>query len=206
MRKRNITYIGSRHYYEEDMGLKKQQSFQTVLLSSYRDIQRKQGFALLLTLDDLYGYYPEQEEVDVYEIDRYIRSHLRHFDYVIIFSIDEFDFGRVPYSHTFFVWANEYFKGGNRDLMAFLEELYEKSKNPKKITFSKKKMEHIQNLRKYLIRSKREFFSTEMIQNRFHVNKKWVYRYMHDMNLLYDNIGFNRKKRLWYVVKNNYQK
>ena len=206
MRKRNITCIGSRAYYDDAMGLKREQSFQMVFLSRYQDIRRKQGFALLLTIDDLYGYYPDQEEIDVYEIDRYIRSHLRHFDYVIVFSVDEFDFGRVPYSHTFFVWANNYFEEGDCDLTALLEELYEKNKTSKKKPFSKKKMEQIHRLKNYLVRSKREFFSTEMIENRFHVNKKWVYRYMHDMNTLYDNIGFNRKKRLWYVVKNNYHK
>ena len=39
------------------------------------------------------------------------------------------------------------------------------------------------------------------IMNKLKVNEKWLQRYMKDMNYLYNNIGYNKKKRLWYVVK-----
>lgn len=206
-RRKNIVYIGSDSYYKESLKIcninNKNMNF--VKLDRLEEIDRKQGFLLLLTMDDLYDYFPniiDTLDPDVYEIDRHIRKMFEKFEYVIIISAEEFDYGHIPFSNIYVEFANKYFDT-NKGISILIDELDEKYNNKKELKISRIKEENIEKLRKYI--KNKEFFSTKEIIEDLKVNEKWIQRYMKDMNSIYNNIGYNKKKRVWYTVKNNYK-
>ena len=48
---------------------------------------------------------------------------------------------------------------------------------------------------------RKDYFKMEDLEKKLHVNKKWLQRYLKDMNNIYNNIGYDRKKKLWYIVR-----
>ena len=205
--RKNIVYIGSDSYYKESLKIcnVNNKNMKFVKLDSLEKIDRKQGFLLLLTMDDLYDYFSDVVdtfEPNVYEIDRHVRKIFKNFSYVIIISIEEFDYGHIPFSNIYVEFANKYFDT-NKGISILIDELDEKYNNKKELKLSRIKEENIEKLRKYI--KNKEFFTTKEIMNNFGVNEKWIQRYMKDMNSIYNNIGYNKKKRVWYTVKNNYK-
>jgi len=216
---RNIVYVGNDSYYKGNLKLcdvknkKNQPSNKNVRfphlvqVNNIEDLKRKQGFLLVLTIDDL-CYYLDTIDIykpDVYEIDRHIRKKFKNFQYVIIISIEEFDYGHIPFSNIYVEFANKYFNN-NEGLNILIDKLYEEYMSLKKIKLSKIKKENIEKLRTYLRKKKKEFITTKEIMEDLNVNEKWIQRYMKEMNNIYHNIGYSKIKRVWYVVKNNYKK
>lgn len=178
-----------------------------VKVNSLKDIKRKQGFLLVLTMDDLYYEYKNIVDVfvpDVYEIDRYVRKRFRNFKYVIIISIEKFDYGHIPFSNIYVEYANKYFDT-NEGLNILINKLYKEYLESKEKNFSKQKMIKIEKLKSYLKGTRKKFITTKQIMNDLNVTEKWIQRYMKDMNYLYNNVGYNKKKRIWYVVNNKYK-
>ena len=44
------------------------------------------------------------------------------------------------------------------------------------------------------------FITTKKISNDLKVSKRWVQRYMQDINLLYENIGYDENNKRWYIT------
>ena len=77
----NIYYIENDVYYKDDLKLKefldREKNFNFIRIDKISDIKDKEGFLLLLTMDDLYSYIPNVVDIylpNVYEIDRYVRD------------------------------------------------------------------------------------------------------------------------------------
>lgn len=204
MKKRNIVYIDSDDYYKNQLKLSKaSENFYISKVDNISNLERKQGFLLLLTMDDLYPYFSNVVDIfepDVYEIDRYVRKLFKNFEYVIILSIEEFDYGHIPFSNIYVESADKYF-GAERGINLLVDKLYKEYISKKDTKYSRIRMNNINRLKMYI--KNKEFITTKEIMNDLGVNEKWIQRYMKDMNIIYKNIGYNKKKRVWYVVKNN---
>jgi len=156
-------------------------------------------------MDELYDYLPnvvDTFEPDVYEIDRYARKIFKNFEYVILISIEEFDYGHVPFSNMYVVFANKYFNT-DKGINVLIDKIYEEFISKKENKISRIKNDNIEKLRAFIKKLKKDFFTTEEIKQKLNVNEKWIQRYMKEMNNIYNNIGYNKRKRIWYVVKNN---
>lgn len=217
--KRNIIYIGDDYFYKHNLKLYdiKERTDDLyhnprfphlVKVNQLAEIKRKQGFLLVLTLDDLQEYFPDVVDVytpNVYEIDRNIRRLFKNFEYVILITIEGFDYGRIPFSNIYVEFANKYFDTP-KGLNLLIEKLYQEYISKKETKLSKIKLANIEKLKTYIKKNRKTFITTKEIMKDLNVNEKWLQRYMKEMNKLYNNIGYNKIKRVWYVVKNNYKK
>jgi len=215
MIRKNIIYVsnGCDSYYEVDLKLREINNqeennyYSLVQIDKLENIKRKQNFLLLLTMDDLYECFPDIIDIykpNVYEIDRYLRKLFKNFQYVIIISIEEFDYGHIPFSNIYVEYANKYLNT-NEGINTLINKLNEESNSKKELKDSRIKKQNIKRLKNYIDKSQKEFINTKEIIDNLNVNKKWIQRYMKDMNNLYQNIGYNKSKRVWYVVKNNFK-
>ena len=206
---KNIVYVGSDSYYKDDLKLSdtKISGFELnfVRINTLKELDGKQGFLLLVTMDELYDYFPDVVDMfkpDVYEIDRYMRKIFEKFDYVILISNEEFDYGRVHFSNMYVVFANNYFNT-SEGINILINKIYNDFIVRKESKLSRIKSEHVERLRVFVDDLEKDFFTTDQIKEKLHVNDKWIQRYMKEMNNIYNNIGYNKRKRVWYVVKNN---
>lgn len=207
--KRNIIYVGTEDYYKNTLKLRdtKLNNIEPnfIKINTLKDLKRKQGFLLLITMDELYDYLPnvvDTFEPDVYEIDRYTRKLFKNFEYVILISIEEFDYDHIPFSNMYVVFANKYFNT-DKGINVLIDKIYEEFISKKENKISRIKNDNIEKLRTFIKKLKKDFFTTEEIKQKLNVNEKWIQRYMKEMNKIYNNIGYNKRKRLWYIVKNN---
>lgn len=77
--------------------------------------------------------------------------------------------------------------------------MYEYYINEKEhIKFTLKRKQNIDMLYNYL--KDKTFITTKKISNDLKVSKRWVQRYMHDINLLYENIGYDENNKRWYIT------
>lgn len=203
IKRKNVIYIDSDSYYKEDLKLNDRNGTLNLIKENNLKLAcEKGGFLLLLTINDLYSYFPnviDEENPDVYEIDRHVRKLFKNFEYVILISIEEFNYGLVPFSNIYVEFANKYFNS-DEGINTLVDYLYEESINKKELKLTRIKNININKLKKY-IDGKQDYIKTEEIIKSLNVNEKWIQRYMKDMNIVYNNIGYNKKKRLWYKVK-----
>ena len=206
---KNIVYVGSDSYYKDDLKLSdtKISGFELnfVRINTLKELDGKQGFLFLVTMDELYDYFPDVVDMvkpDVYEIDRYMRKIFEKFDYVILISNEEFDYGHVHFSNMYVVFANNYFNT-SEGINILINKIYNDFIVRKESKLSRIKSDHVERLRVFVDGLEKDFFTTDQIKEKLHVNDKWIQRYMKEMNNIYNNIGYNKRKRVWYVVKNN---
>ena len=200
---KDVIYIDSDSYYKKDLKLNDRNGTLNLIKEDNLKLAcEKGGFLLLLTMTDLYPYFKDvidEEKPNVYEIDRHVRKLFENFEYVILISIEEFDYGHVPFSNMYVEFANKYFnteKGLNR----LIDFLYEESLNKKELKLTRIKRININKLKEY-INKRKDYIKTEEITKYLDVNEKWIQRYMKDMNIVYNNIGYNKRKRVWYKVR-----
>jgi len=204
--KNNIVYVDSESYYKDDLKLKyfldKNKEVVLEKIDSLLELDRKDGFLLILTMDDLYRYNSNLVDIDnvnVYEIDRYVRKLFKNFEYVILISIEEFDYGKINFSNIYIEFANKYFNI-DKGISLLVEKLYNEYKFKEDIKYSRIKISNINKLKQYIDKQDSKFITSKDIIRDLSVNKKWIQRYMKDMNNIYNNIGYNKKTRLWYIV------
>jgi len=216
MVKRNIVYLsdGYDSYYKDTLKLFDFRFIESqtisaepnfVKINKLEELERKQGFLLILTMDALYDSFPkvvDMVEPDVYEIDRHTRKIFKNFDYVILISNEEFDYGHVHFSNLYVVFANNYFDNAE-GINILIDKIYEEFRSRKESKISKIKNDNIEKLRTFIRKLKKDFFTTDEVKQKLNVNEKWIQRYMKEMNNIYNNIGYNKRKRLWYKVKSN---
>lgn len=207
--KRNIVYVGTDSYFKDTLKLKDTKinniEPNLIKINTLKELSRRQGFILLLTMDELYDYFPNvinMIEPDVYEIDRHTRKIFKNFEYVILISNEEFDYGHVPFSNMYVVFANNYFDT-SEGINVLIDKINDNFLSKKEIKLTNIKYENIEKLRTFIRKLKKEFFTTDEIKQKLNVNDKWIQRYMKEMNNIYNNIGYNKRKRVWYIVKNN---
>lgn len=210
-KKRNIVYVGYDSYYKDTLKLCNTKinniDPNLIKINTLKELGRKQGFLLLVTTDELYDYFPnvvDMIEPDVYEIDRYTRKIFKNFDYVILISPEEFDYGHIHFSNMYVVFANNYFNT-NDGINVLIDKISKEFISNKENKLSKIKCDNVEKLRNFIRNLKKDFFTTEEIKQKLNVNEKWIQRYMKEMNNIYNNIGYNKRKRVWYVVKNNFK-
>lgn len=201
----NVVLVGDEFYYLEKLKLKyflNDKDVNLVRINNLTDLRDKSGFLLILTLDDLSSNSQnliDVNNVNVYEIDRLFRRKFMNFEYVILISIEEFDYGYIHFSNMYVEFANKYFDM-DMGISLLVDELYDKYVNKLDTKYSRIRISNINKLKEYIDKQDIKYISTEKIIEDLGVNRKWIQRYMRDMNLVYNNIGYNKKSRLWYMV------
>lgn len=200
---KDVIYIDSDSYYKKDLKLNDRNGTLNLIKEDNLKLAcEKGGFLLLLTISDIYPLFKDvidEEKPNVYEIDKHVRKLFDKFEYVILISIEEFNYGLVPFSNIYVEFANKYFNS-DEGINTLVDYLYEESINKKELKLTRIKNININILKKY-IDGKQDYIKTEEIIKHLNVNEKWLQRYMKDMNKIYNNIGYNKKTRVWYKVK-----
>lgn len=200
---KDVIYIDSDSYYKKDLKLNDRNGTLNLIKEDNLKLAcEKGGFLLLLTISDIYPLFKDvidEEKPNVYEIDKHVRKLFDKFEYVILISIEEFNYGLVPFSNIYVEFANKYFSS-IEGINVLVDYLYNESLNKEELKLSRIKKININKLKKYIDR-KQDYIKTEEIIKHLNVNEKWLQRYMKDMNKIYNNIGYNKKTRVWYKVK-----
>lgn len=205
----NLVYINDFYdtYYIPELKIKNNlingTQLNLIKINSLKELNNIEGMFLLLTVNDLYVIKNDIDiyNPDVYEIDRYFRSFFKNFKYVIILSLEEFDYGHIPFSNIYIEYQNKYLNN-KEGINTLINELYQKSLLTPNSKFTSKRWHNIEKLHLCLTKIKKTYFSSKDLKNMLNVNDKWLQRYMQDVNLIYNNIGYNKKKKLWYKTKN----
>ena len=181
-------------------------SFRLLDIKQIDELDRQQGFILILYYTDIdYKYNIEKMDINgtlnpvVYDLDRLLRKKFAKFRYVIILNPEEYDYGLIPFSNMYFVYANNYYN--DLGIIPLIDEIYQKCINKKETKYTKKRLDNIEKLRSCIKKLRKDYFTTDEIIKKLNVNRKWLQRYMKDVNDIYNNIGYDKKKRLWYIVK-----
>ena len=98
-----------------------------------------------------------------------------------------------------YIFANKYFNP-NIVISLLVDKLYNEYKNNLDINYSRIKISNINKLKEYIDKQDKEYITTKDIIKNSNVNEKWVQRYMKDMNNIYNNIGYNKKTIVWYII------
>ena len=212
--KRNVVCIDYSDYLEETLKisetLNKLGDFK--LISNYKveDIKRKQGFLLILFLDDIYNYYKLGEIwnldnddnyfVDIYEFDKLYRKKLGKFRYTIVLDCTMYKDKKVPLTNIYTIIYDD---DSPLKLERLIKKMLEEDSNKKEIKFTKKRLENIKKLKTCINKMSKDYFNMSDLQKKLKVNKKWLQRYLKDMNYIYNNVGYDKRKKAWYVIKNN---
>ena len=158
-------------------------------VSSLEELKRKTGFLLLI--------YEELLPKKMMEVDKNYRFLFSHFQEVYILTEDEKKVGK-RYAFANFQYVDKrYWEIENMDeevYQLFITHLLQE----KRSHFQKRKQEQIAHMHHFLRRKKT--WKTEEIQQSFSLSKRQVQRFMHDINLLYYDIGYDYSSNLWYLL------
>ena len=122
--KRNIVYIGYDSYYKDTLKLHDTKINNVkpnlINIDTLEELDRKQGFLLLFTMDELYDYFPNIVDIfepDVYEIDRYLRKKFKNFEQLkdnVLFNKARIDVGGygIVWNENIDISSEELWKNG----------------------------------------------------------------------------------------------
>lgn len=155
-----------------------------VFVDSFAAALKHQGFMLIIDDRDI--------GVDNYYLfDMNNRKKFKKYNLVLILS-DNINLNSVSsnsISKIKFVRRNSI-----NDL--FINMLYKEFNS--RSSFTKNKVSKLEKMKDYL--NDKKYIKSREIADYFHISLRSVERDMKDMNILYDNVGYDNDKRCWYVV------
>ena len=187
--KRNVVFVGfnkreQKMFLEDFSKWDKFPKF--IFLDTLEEALKHQGFMLIIK-DEEFNYSFREYDINnrhmfrKYIMVKILTHNKRYSDSYSKISIEPNDF-KYSYNAEYFI--------------LLYKRYLEKNLNKK----TTKRLENIERVHNYL--KKKRFITTKKIMLDLNVSDKWVKRYMQDVNDKYQNIGFDRYNKIWYVVKN----
>ena len=192
---RNIVIVGKNNYDIKDIRDTKDNwsnsdythRFPYIIeVNDLKEALNHQGFLLIINELDI-------EPISYIDFDIKYRNKFKNYNLVIINS-DKIGKNNQNILDTKLI-INKKFYLNNLILTNMYEYyIYEKEH----IKFTLKRKQNIDMLYNYL--KDKTFITTKKISNDLKVSKRWVQRYMQDINLLYENIGYDENNKRWYIT------
>ena len=153
-----------------------------VYVDKIADVKRLEGFAVIIFIEEVNDYY---------EFDRLNRGKFKKFDYIIVITkgISKFCMGNLQITTKY-----------KKDIGNMIEDLYKKSLTRENKAISLIKKKNIEKLRNFV--KGKDFVTNREVREGLGVSRRWVDRYMEEMNYLYNNVGkIEGYVNKWYIVK-----
>ena len=154
-----------------------------VFVDTLEEALKHQGFMLIINGISVDDYY-------LFDIEN--RKKFKKYDIVLILSDDIYlnNISNNSLSKIKLIKRNNI-----NDL--FVYRLY-KEFNLNKVTFTDNRISKLNKINAYL--KNKKYIKSREIAEYFNMSLRSVERDLKDINYLYDNIGYDEKKRCWYVV------
>jgi len=192
---RNIVIVGKNNYDIKDIRDTKDNwsnsdythRFPYIIeVNDLKEALNHQGFLLIINELDI-------EPISYIDFDIKYRNKFKNYNLVIINS-DKIGKNNQNILDTKLIINKKFYLNN-----LILTNMYEYYINEKKhIKFTLKRKQNIDMLYNYL--KDKTFITTKKISNDLKVSKRWVQRYMQDINLLYENIGYDENNKRWYIT------
>lgn len=192
---RNIVIVGKNNYDIKDIRDTKDNwsnsdythRFPYIIeVNDLKEALNHQGFLLIINKLDI-------EPISYIDFDIKYRNKFKNYNLVIINS-DKIGKNNQNILDTKLIINKKFYLNN-----LILTNMYEYYINEKEhIKFTLKRKQNIDMLYNYL--KDKTFITTKKISNDLKVSKRWVQRYMHDINLLYENIGYDENNKRWYIT------
>lgn len=192
---RNIIIVGKNNYDIKDIRDTKDNwsnsdythRFPYIIeVNDLKEALNHQGFLLIINKLDI-------EPISYIDFDIKYRNKFKNYNLVIINS-DKIGKNNQNILDTKLIINKKFYLNN-----LILTNMYEYYINEKEhIKFTLKRKQNIDMLYNYL--KDKTFITTKKISNDLKVSKRWVQRYMHDINLLYENIGYDENNKRWYIT------
>ena len=187
--KRNIVFVGFTPRQEklirEDNYYKVNRFPKFIFVDTLEEALKHQGFMLIIKNFEI-------DNFTTYDIDN--RHQFRKFTKVIICQKNREvsnEFSKIQIKSLDYIYHLN---------AAMLINEYQRFLNKENKKKTAKREKNMAQLAQYL-KGKRYVCSKE-IQDNFQVSPRWVERYMQDLAEIYQNIGYIKSKKLYYIVKN----
>ncbi len=154
-----------------------------VFVDTLEDALKHQGFMLIID-----GIFVD----DYYLFDIENRKRFKKYDFVLILN-DNINLNNL--SNNSLSKIKLVRKNNINDF--YIYRLY-KEFNLNKLTFTKNRISKLEKINNYL--KNKKYIKSSEIASYFNVSLRSVQRDMKDINYLYDNVGYDEKKRCWYTV------
>lgn len=192
---RNIVIVGKNNYDIKDIRDTKDNwsnsdythRFPYIIeVNDLKEALNHQGFLLIINELDI-------EPISYIDFDIKYRNKFKNYNLVIINS-DKIGKNNQNILDTKLIINKKFYLNN-----LILTNMYEYYINEKEhIKFTLKRKQNIDMLYNYL--KDKTFITTKKISNDLKVSKRWVQRYMQDINLLYENIGYDENNKRWYIT------
>ena len=157
-------------------------------LNSIEDAKLHQGYLLIIN---------NKDNTDIVSFDKKYRKIINKYANVWIYNEN--------YKESYHKWSN--IRLVNRDIflidiLNFWDEydIYkEKLKFSVKLNYTKKRVNNIEKIYNYL--KDYQTIKTNKIVKDLKINERMVQRYMHNINQIYHNIGYDYSNNEWYIIK-----
>lgn len=156
-----------------------------VFVNCLDDALKHQGFMLIIN-DNIFNID------DYYLFDMKNRKRFKKYNLVLILNDDV---SLINVSNNSLSKFKLIRKSNINDL--FVIHLYNEF-NLNKKSFTKKRIDKLERLKEYL--KDKKYINSSEIASYFNISLRSVQRDMKDMNILYDNVGYDNDKRCWYIV------
>lgn len=188
------TFISGREYIFEERAAVFPKIY---YYENLKDAKRMHGYSVYIKVDYDLKYVKD----NVVELDKYYRKKFRSFKSIILYSElfkigDYVNFG--SYS-TLGIIDKETLFNPRYNYFDYVFETYRKyCIDYKTLKLSKPKMEKLSLIRIMLKENKG--ITTKSLSTKLGISERNIQRYMHDMNELYNEIGYDESKNMWYKV------
>lgn len=164
-----------------------------------KEAKRHQGLIL---------FYKIEEEFDFVKYDIQNRKQFKNYEYVFLVvpkknKIDYFyqvsNITHIKTQVSKLALISFYHLAYHPSLMHCLNQMYKIHLENIQKKFSNIKLQNIEKLKQHV--KKTTYINIKKTALLLHVSNKWVERYLIDMNFLYHNVGYDKRKKMWYIVK-----
>ena len=153
-----------------------------IYIDKVEDVKRLEGFIVILFVDNV---------EDCYEFDRLNRGKFKNFDYILVYTknFNRFKMANIQINCKF-----------GENISEVVEKLYKKSLTKKDKFLSPTKKKNIERLKKFV--KDKDFVTNRIVREGLGVSRRWVDRYMEEMNYIYHNNGkIEGYPNKWYIIK-----
>lgn len=172
-------------YNEDDFLTPYRKAPINIILDTFEEALKHQGLALYLKVD---------KDINLVEFDKKYRKKLDYW-FIRLYNQD-LQYKDNKYSNISLIDEKEMF-GDHLDKAVYYIDTYFKEHKPLKIHPRRK--EKLDKIHTYMQKNK-EVKSSELV-NEFNINIRNIQRYMNDINILYNDIGYDYSKNIWYICE-----
>ncbi len=180
-----ILYLAPGPAYDEDEITPYRKAPINIMIDTFEEAMKHLGLALYLKVD---------ENINLVEFDKKYRKKL---DYWFIRLYNQnFQYKNNKFSNISLIDEREMFGDYFDQAVYYIDTYYKKHKTLKIHPKRREKLDYIHNFMK----KKKEVKSNELVSV-FNINIRNIQRYMNDINILYNDIGYDYSKNIWYICE-----